>query len=150
MKKGFSLTEWMVLIAIVAVIIAIAIPSYKSYESKKMLANVNVLLQHQFDALVDRYTNGQTEAITLNNPLPTITSLVSTPTSTGGTVVVHFSQSASLNKAFASAPIIATYVATKNNNVLTWACSSLTSTGTIDRADRATISTKFLTKPQCH
>jgi len=147
--KNISLTEWIIIIAIIAIAIALAVPYYQSYTSKKMMAQVNTLLQKQFDMLADRLTNGNTQPLTLDKPLPVITSLVSTPTSTGGTVIVHFAQKPALNKAFEPAPVIATYVATKNNEIITWSCGQLSSTGTIDRADRAVITTNFLTRPQC-
>lgn len=148
-NKGFSLTEWVVCIVAAIILIAIAVPSYKSYATKRIMRDINKLLQQQFNSLAERHTNGQNQPITLNNPLPTISSLVSTPTSTGGTVVVHFEQNAVLNQAFVGAPVIATYTATKSNGVVTWSCGPLTSTGTISHEDRVIINSKYLTKPQC-
>jgi len=145
----FPASGWVVAGAVVAVVAVVAIPEYQAHTSNKVLAQVTTLLQHQFDTLAERHTSGQTEPVILHNPSPIITSIVSTPNSNGGTITVHFAQTATLNKAFASVPVTATYTATNDNGVLSWSCGPLTSTGNLAPQDRATINVKYLTKPQC-
>lgn len=55
---GFSLIELMVVIAIVALLSAVAIPSYKDYINRAKMAEVNSLIAHQETIWSDKDAQG--------------------------------------------------------------------------------------------
>jgi type IV pilus assembly protein PilA len=69
-SRAFSLVELMVVIAIVALLAAVAIPSYKEYTNRAKMAEVTNTIGRQLDVWAEKHTLGQTSApITLEDPL---------------------------------------------------------------------------------
>lgn len=128
--KGFSLIELMVVIAIVALLAAVAVPSYRDYTNRAKMAQVNSLLSHQLDVWAENNTLGSTTTITQTNPDDYITSvtLTFTPTTTPVglvTAVLNPTNLTFLNGV--SVNII--FTPTVSNNIVTWSC---TYTGTVN------------------
>lgn len=148
--KGFSLIELMVVIAIVALLAAVAVPSYRDYSARAKMTEFYNLLQNQMDYVGQRYSSSNVTAKTITG---TGQSLVATPTSSGGTVVVTFTLGTTLSPAFGgagtTAAVIATYTASEATpGVLTWVCTSITPTATTSAANQASI-LGYLNNPQC-
>lgn len=128
-NKGFSLIELMVVIAIVALLSAVAVPSYKSYAGKAKMAGVYSMLQNQMSYVAEQHTFGTTTARTLTAPVDGVTSIVATPTSTGGTIVINFEAGTTFSNDFSTATVVG-YTGTDSNGSVTWDCAAATPTGT--------------------
>lgn len=120
--QAFSLIELMVVIAIVALLSAVAVPAYKEYMGKSRMAEVNGFIGQQLNLWVEKHALGTT-ASTATDESPYITSIVHN--STG--VVVTMVQSNTIAESFNAAPVVVTYTASDadaagGNNVIDWSC----------------------------
>lgn len=120
-SKGFSLIELMVVIAIVSVLAAVAVPSYSDYIAKSRIAEVNALIGQklqewaQNDALGNGLNNGSTgSGIALGSY---ITSIVLN----SGTVVVTLNSSTNLPTVVRA--LVLTYTPTTQTAGVVWACT---------------------------
>lgn len=147
--SGFSLIELMVVIAIVALLAAVAVPSYRDYVAKARMAEIYGLLQNQLDYLAQSYSTGSTTArILLDTGLDATSGITATPTSSGGTVVIRFAASSSvLSNYFNNATqAVVTYTATDSNGVINWTSTPCT-VGPTGHANKAAIQSNFF--PAC-
>lgn len=126
-SKAFSLVELMVVIAIVALLAAVAIPSYKEYTNRARMAEVTNTIGRQLDVWSEKHTLGQTSApITLTNPLAKdgndgpISSITLSFTSGGSVTAVL--DSTQLTVLDADTTITYTPVLT-SPTVVSWTCS---------------------------
>jgi type IV pilus assembly protein PilA len=100
MKKAFSLVELMVVIAIIGILSAIAVPSYKTYIIKSKIASGIPILENAMNIAIQNYeTTGS-----FSNPL----SIYGTTISQGGWIALNFS------------PVIGLHYNYNSSNV--WAC----------------------------
>lgn len=119
--KGFSLIELMVVIAIVALLAAVAIPSYRDYTNRAKMSEVNSLIGRQLDVWAEKNTLGVATTITQTNPSDYINSITLNFTGTNtGTVVAALNTT---NLPFLTAATTVTYTPTIANNIATWACT---------------------------
>lgn len=119
--KGFSLIELMVVIAIVALLAAVAIPSYRDYTNRAKMSEVNSLIGRQLDVWAEKNTLGVATTITQTNPSDYINSITLNFTGTNtGTVVSVLNTT---NLPFLTAATTVTYTPTVSNNIATWACT---------------------------
>lgn len=134
--SAFSLVELMVVIAIVALLAAVAVPSYRDYASRAKIVSFYNVLQSNMSTWAERYSTGGS----LSGTGPTVDGVTSiTYTSTGLTVVFAASTTA-FDPAFTAA-VTATFTATDSNGIVTWSCGALTG-GTL--ANRTIIADEFL------
>lgn len=118
--KGFSLIELMVVIAIVALLAAVAIPSYRDYTNRAKMSEVNSLIGRQLDVWAEKNTLGVTTTITQTNPSDYINSITLTfsGSNTGAVTAVLNTT----NLPFLTGATNVVYTPNVSNNIATWTC----------------------------
>ena len=140
--SGFSLIELMVVIAIVAVLSAVAIPSYRSYNAKAKLSETQSLIGRQLDGWAERNSLGQSQ--TAVNPLPAPTGVTSITSAAGptGAITVVMAAATTLAPEFGPAAATITYNATENTGgTVSWTCT----VGPTGLANKAAIVANYFT-----
>lgn len=134
--KAFTLIELMIVVAIVAILAAIAIPAYQNYTAKAQLAEAFAFADHSKTAVQSYIQGGGTADLTTANvgldsnaagtyvssvavtgitSAPVITVTMSPITSTVGIAAKEASAGAIANVIFTG---------TTSNGVITWACTT--------------------------
>ena len=128
MSKAFSLVELMVVVAIIALLAAVAIPSYKEYNNRAKMAEVNNQIGRQLDVWSEKNTLGQgtNNTITLTQPAGLTTAVFTY----GATPSVKFTLTDSLPFLPTGHTVVLTYTPTVTNNVVSWSCEYQAITGT--------------------
>lgn len=124
---GFSLIELMVVIAIVAVLAAVAVPSYKDYVGRARVAEAQNLVGSKLKEWGEKYSNNNLAATTytaanLGVSSSLLTSIALATTSAGAVVATYPIASTINPSLFITAAVVVTYNATIANEVITWAC----------------------------
>ena len=135
MQKGFTLIELMIVVAIIAILAAIAIPAYQNYLIRSQVSEGMVLTGGARTAAAEYYSNyGKWPT---NN---TAAGLPSSPTSVSGKYVKQVAVASGIitatfnstaanqaiwNKTFVLSP-------SGNGGSISWTCSSTTNAGTVD------------------
>jgi len=147
--SGFSLIELAVVIAIVALLAAVAIPAYKNYIAKARMAQIYSLLQSQLDFVEQSYATKSTYGKLLIDTGLSRNGMLATPTSTGGTIVINFLPNSTLVSPLFDTPMSAviTYTATTHNGgKLDWTTVPCT-VGPADNPQKQAIQASFF--PKC-
>ena len=123
-QKGFTLIELMIVVAIIGILAAVALPAYKDYTVRAKVSEVILAASAGKDAVAEFYG--------VNNVLPTTTSLALTTQSTKYVSSVAWTGSAivatasTAEAAMSSGTISLTPTAATGTGQLNWTC-----TGTI-------------------
>ncbi|HUB91121.1 MAG TPA: pilin [Dyella sp.] len=122
MQKGFTLIELMIVVAIIAILAAIAIPAYQNYLIRAQVSEGAVLTDGAKTAVAEFYSN------TGNFPSKNASAGLATPTSISGSYV------SSVDVSTKAGTIIATFDGPKVNSKIagdTFILSATTSAGAL-------------------
>lgn len=123
-SKAFSLVELMVVVAIIALLAAVAIPSYKEYNNRAKMAEVNNQIGRQLDVWSEKNTLGQGVTSTVATALGKPVGLQDVFFTYGTTPSVVFTLTSALPFIpTGDSPLTLTYTPTVTNNVVSWTCS---------------------------
>ena len=134
MQKGFTLIELMIVVAIIAILAAIAIPAYQNYVIRSQVTEGMSLADGAKTAVAEYYSNtGDLTKITSNNviglasPSSINGNYVSKLDATGGKIVVTYSKTApqKANQAIDGDTVILSPVTHAGS--ISWTCN----TGTV-------------------
>lgn len=140
---GFSLIELMVVIAIVALLAAVAIPSYKSYIGKSKMAEVMSFISHAQTKWSEKNALGEVAADEAS-PTALVTSIVNSST---GFVVTMAPSDEIATQFLDGDDVVVTYTASNEtaqntSGSVNWTCVV---TGGADAAARTVITSQFFT-----
>lgn len=124
--SGFSLIELMVVIAIVALLASVAVPSYKQYINRSKVAEINGLVANAQEGWGTGYSSGNFPAS--GNAAGNYIASITYSSSTTGAIVIVLDSPSNIDASLDGLTMTwnAT-VATTPDNTITWACVISTS-----------------------
>jgi len=132
MQKGFTLIELMIVVAIIAILAAIAIPAYQNYLIRSQVSEGAVLTDGAKTAVAEYYSNlGQFPTSNQSAGLPTNAASISGKYVTSVSVATAGVIQAQFNSTTANQAIqgdVFALSASANGGSITWTCSNSTYT----------------------
>jgi type IV pilus assembly protein PilA len=123
-QKGFTLIELMIVVAIIGILAAIAIPAYQNYTIRAQITEGLNLADGWKTAIAEYYANAGTWPAGIGNLTGTSASsskYVSSIAISGGTIAITYG--AQVN-AKVSGSVLALVPYTNNNNDVVWVCGT--------------------------
>jgi type IV pilus assembly protein PilA len=122
-QKGFTLIELMIVVAIIGILAAIAIPAYQNYTIRAQITEGLNLADGWKTAIAEYYANYGTwpDVGSLAGTVNSTSKYVSSVTVTGGAIQIVYGQQVNL-KVSGSKLAIAPYI--NSNNDIIWICGT--------------------------
>lgn len=118
-SKGFSLVELMVVIAIIAILAAVAIPMYSNYKEKAAISeSFNII--GSIKAQIQDNINSGLDLSNQSYPTPNGVSVID-KSSTGATIQINLSQTSPSH--FSNATDIIRVTGTESGSLFLWSCA---------------------------